>query len=181
MNEEKFTLFWNGPFSQWHRCVFIIDGVQYNCAEQYMMAMKAYLFGDQLVYDKIMKSGNPRDQKQFGRKVSNFIAHIWDEIARDVVFRGNLGKFSQNEDLKNQLFDTKGTTLVEASPYDSIWGIGLSADSPKAQKRELWQGSNWLGEVLNAVRDQLLGISESQFSVKRATFDFGSALNEQHE
>jgi ribA/ribD-fused uncharacterized protein len=174
--EEKFTFFWRGPFSQWYRSDFTVDGQKYNCAEQYMMAMKAQLFGDLHAYSNIMKASTPRDQKRWGREVKYFVKGTWEAIARDIVFRGNLEKFSQNAALQDTLFQTRGTTLVEASPYDTIWGIGLAADDPKAQRRDYWRGKNWLGEVLTAVREQLCGVEQPQFSIKKAIFDFGEAL-----
>lgn len=153
---EKFTLFWGGPFSQWLPCIFTIDNIEYNCTEQYMMAEKARFFKDDESLEKIMKSNNPRSQKAYGRKVKNFNAEAWSAHAKSVVFKANIAKFSQNKNLLTELFNTKGTTLVEASPYDKIWGIGLGADNPDALDRSKWHGTNWLGEVLNKVRDKLM-------------------------
>jgi ribA/ribD-fused uncharacterized protein len=150
---EKFTFFWSGPFSQWHRCKFVVDGITYNCAEQYMMHQKALFFGDKEIAKKIMGTNSPKTQKALGRKVTPFDAGKWDGVARDVVLQGNLAKFKQNPDLLAKLLATKGTTLVEASPYDKIWGIGLKEDNPKAQNRATWNGKNWLGQVLTAARE----------------------------
>lgn len=156
MTQEKFTFFWNGPFSQWHPSKFEIDGITYNCAEQYMMAQKAILFNDSESLEKIMQSDSPREQKALGRKVKNFDAKKWNEIAKSVVSKGNLAKFQQNEELREELFKTQGTTLVEASPFDKVWGIGLDEKNPLAQNRETWKGTNWLGEVLTDVREKLM-------------------------
>ena len=71
------------------------------------------------------------------------------------MFQGNYAKFTQNPDLLKTLIDTIGTTLVEASPYDKVWGIGLAEDDPKALNRETWEGTNWLGEVLTDLRTYL--------------------------
>lgn len=150
---EQFTFFWRGPFSQWHRCSFTVDGVTYNCAEQYMMHQKALFFEDNDTAKKIMEATNPKIQKALGRKVTPFDEHKWSGVARDVVLKGNLAKFKQNPDLLEKLLSTTGTTLVEASPYDKIWGIGLAEDDPKAQDRTTWRGKNWLGQVLTAARD----------------------------
>lgn len=100
--QEQFTFFWHGPFSQWHGCRFKIDGVTYNCAEQYMMAQKAVLFKDDATLDKIMASDSPRIQKGLGRKVRGFNQSKWDAGARDIVYRGNWAKFTQNEDLQKR-------------------------------------------------------------------------------
>ncbi|MGV8120593.1 MAG: NADAR family protein [Candidatus Xenobiia bacterium LiM19] len=151
---EKFFFFWKGPLSQWHRCMFTVDNVSYNCAEQYMMAKKAELFGDLKSLERIMSSNSPREQKALGRKVKNFEPKIWNSQAKNHVLKANTAKFSQNPDLKRFLLDTKGL-IVEASPLDTIWGIGLDEDDPRALDRAQWKGTNWLGEVLTKVRTAL--------------------------
>jgi ribA/ribD-fused uncharacterized protein len=153
---EPFTHFWSGPFSQWHGCRFVVDGRVYNCTEQYMMEQKAILFGDDEAAEKIRRARHPKEQKSLGRKVRNFDAARWNLVARDIVFAGNWAKFTQDERLKGALLATRGTTLVEASPYDAIWGIGLAESDPRAADRSTWQGTNWLGQVLTAVRDEIL-------------------------
>jgi ribA/ribD-fused uncharacterized protein len=155
-SKEQFTFFWHGPFSQWHGCRFKIDGVTYNCAEQYMMAQKAVLFKDEDALAKIMATDSPRIQKGLGRKVRGFDQSKWNSRAREIVYRGNWAKFTQNDDHQKLLLATKGTTIVEASPSDTIWGIGLGEDDPRAWDRKTWRGKNWLGEVLNRVRDDIL-------------------------
>lgn len=153
---EKFTLFWRGPFSQWHSSSFIVYGTLYNCAEQFMMASKARLFNDQRTLEKIMNEDSPKIQKALGREVKNFVESEWNAVARLFVYRGNMAKFSQNPKLCEKLVATKGTTLVEASPVDRIWGIGLSEDNPDALDRTKWRGKNWLGETLTKVRDDIM-------------------------
>lgn len=156
--QEQFTFFWSNshPFSQWHRSGFEVDGIAYNTAEQYMMWGKAMLFGDKEIAEKILQVTNPSKQKALGRKVKNFDREIWETHARDIVYQGNLAKFTQNESLKQTLLATVGTTLVEAAPNDRIWGIGLAEDDPRAHNRATWQGTNWLGEVLMRVREVIL-------------------------
>ncbi len=153
---ERFTFFWGGPFSQWHPCTFRVEGMRYNCAEQYMMQQKALLFGDTEMAAEIMSARHPRRQKALGRQVRRFNGERWAQVARDIVFRGNLAKFTQDAELQAILLATAGTTLVEASPRDSIWGIGLAEDDPRAQNRSSWRGTNWLGEVLTRVRETIL-------------------------
>jgi ribA/ribD-fused uncharacterized protein len=154
---EQFYFFWSNdnPFSQWHRAEFVVDGITYNCAEQYMMWGKAVLFGDEEMAAEILKATNPRKQKQLGRKVRNFNSEVWNQHARDIVFKGNWAKFTQNEHLKQHLLSTVGKTIVEAAPNDRVWGIGLAESDPRAHNRKTWQGKNWLGEVLTRVREEL--------------------------
>jgi ribA/ribD-fused uncharacterized protein len=162
MEMEQFTLFWDGPFSQWEPSVFILDGVEYNCCEQYMMACKAALFEDEAILEEIMEAEDPGVQKALGRQVADFDADVWSEDEDNgrprcwnIVWRGNMAKFSQNPYLLKRLLETEGTTLAEASPYDLIWGIGLRANDPRAKNRENWNGTNWLGEVVTSVRSFL--------------------------
>lgn len=150
---EKFTLFYSGPGSQWFPSDFVIDGFVYNCAEQFMMAEKARLFGDGDALEIIMNTNNPKVQKATGRTVQNFSEYIWLNSAKDIVYRGNWAKFTQNAELRSWLVGTAGTTLVEASPYDVLWGIGLGENDPRALDRSQWRGQNWLGEVLTQVRE----------------------------
>lgn len=160
---SEFTFFWDGPLSQWEPSSFEIDGVEYNCAEQYMMASKAKLFDDEEILDEIMDAEDPDTQKSLGRRVSNFDQDIWEEEEDNgyprcwnIVWRGNMAKFSQNPHLLNDLLATKETLIVEASPYDCVWGVGLRAGDPRIKNRENWRGSNWLGEVLTVVRSFLI-------------------------
>lgn len=151
---EIFTFFWHGPFSQWHKCRFVVSGVVYNCAEQYMMAGKARLFTDFNALEKIMKASDPSVQKQVGRNVRGFDETKWNKVAKEIVYNGNHAKFTQNATLLKQLLQTVGT-MVEASPYDKIWGIGRSANDKNALRRETWNGKNWLGELLTKLREDL--------------------------
>jgi ribA/ribD-fused uncharacterized protein len=157
-DKEKFTFFYtsSSPFSQWHPSEFDVDGITFNCCEQFMMYHKAILFGDKEYADEIMKSDDPREQKSLGRKVRNFDDKKWKAKCRDIVKRGNYAKFTQNAHLKDSLLATAGTTLVEASPRDTIWGIGLGAKNPKALNRKTWRGTNWLGQALTEVRDEIM-------------------------
>lgn len=158
MKAEKFTFFWrsDSPFSNWYPSEFVIDGITFNCSEQYMMYGKAMLFGDHEIAEKILKSSNPGSQKALGRKVKKFNQKVWTENARKIVYKACDAKFRQNEHLLKRLLKTKGTTLVEASPVDPIWGIGLAEDNPKARVRSKWRGKNWLGQVLTQLREDIL-------------------------
>ena len=154
--KEKFTFFWNGPFSQWASAKFTVGGVEYNCTEQYMMAMKAMFFDDDEALKSIMSTSSPYKQKHYGRLVENFDADKWSKVCEDFVYVGNYAKFTQNQEYYEDLMKTIGTTLVEASPVDKIWGIGLNAQDKRAQSRDTWRGLNLLGETITKVRDSLI-------------------------
>ena len=155
---EKFTFFWHNqsPFSQWHPSTFVVEGNTFNTAEQWMMYQKAILFGDVEIAGKVLKTNNPKTQKALGKKVRNFDESTWVAHRERIVYEGNYHKFTQNEALKTALFATKGTTLVEASPLDKIWGIGLADDDARAYHRSTWRGLNLLGEVLTRLREALM-------------------------
>jgi ribA/ribD-fused uncharacterized protein len=155
---SAFTFFFTeaSPFSQWYPCRFVDDGVEYTCAEQYMMRGKALLFGDTDVAADVLAAAHPREHKALGRKVKNFDDHVWKRERVRIVTAGNRAKFTQNPELLEQLLATKGTTLVEASPYDRIWGIGLDAKDPRASDPAQWKGQNLLGKILTELRDELL-------------------------
>jgi ribA/ribD-fused uncharacterized protein len=153
---EKFTFFYGGVFSNWYPVKFVVDGVTYNCSEQYMMAEKARLFNDQETLKKIMEADHPRDQKRLGRQVKNFNIDKWNAVAKDIVYKGCQAKFTQDELCYREILETQGTTLVEASPTDSIWGIGLSETNIDVLDRSKWKGENWLGEVLTNLREDLI-------------------------
>lgn len=142
-------------FSQWYNCRFIADGVEYHTAEQYMMAQKALLFHDEEVLQKIMQADNPAVYKKLGREIRNFDGKQWDEHKYQIVVNGNLAKFSQNQDLLDFLLKTGDRILVEASPYDRIWGIGMAKDAPNIENPFFWKGSNLLGFALMEVREKL--------------------------
>ncbi len=152
----KYTFFWGGIFSQWEQTPFLVDGVEYNCCEQYMMAHKALLFGDESTYDLIMLEKNPKIQKAHGRNVKGFDKDRWEAICKTIVYRANFAKFTQHEEFYRYLMSTVGTEIVEASPDDKIWGIGLHESDPRVHDKSQWQGTNWLGEVLMMVREDLI-------------------------
>ena len=151
---ESFVFFWKppAPFSQWTRSHFVIDEQEYTHAEQWMMAAKASLFGDSDMLARILASDDPRSQKRLGQQVRGFDEDTWKRERLDIVVRGNEAKFGQSQKLRRILLATGDKTLVEASPIDRIWGIGLRADDPRAQRPSEWRGLNLLGEALMRVR-----------------------------
>jgi ribA/ribD-fused uncharacterized protein len=156
--QRRFTFFWRqeSPFSQWHPIEFMVEGKRFTCAEQYMMYGKAVLFGDQEVAERILASASPKTHKALGRKVRGFDEQRWKRERERIVYEGNRAKFTQNADLLQVLLATAGTELVEASPLDRIWGVGLSAEDPRIQNPSQWRGQNLLGKVLTRLRDELL-------------------------
>ncbi len=161
---SKFIFFWKetefpyGIFSQWAISKFEVNGKVYSCAEQYMMAEKARLFQDKEIEEQIMSATTPNQFKNLGRKVKNFNQEIWDQKAYDIVVRGNYEKFRQNEHLLKALKSTQSKVLVEASPYDKIWGIGMESNDLRAKCPEHWDGQNLLGKALMDVRNEFLYI-----------------------
>ncbi len=159
----KYVFFWghrkseNGVtsscFSQWYESSFTIDGVNYKTAEHWMMAQKALLFGDKSICEKIIAANTPAEAKKLGRQVSGFDETIWNAHRYDIVQYGNIHKFNQNRELWSFLMSTNIRVLVEASPVDQIWGIGLSKDSNDVHHVHNWRGLNLLGFALMEVRD----------------------------
>lgn len=149
----EFTFFYGGTFSQWKCCSFVEDGIKFNCAEQYMMYHKAKLFGDDRIAKQILELSNPKEQKKLGRLVKNFDEKIWDKHKYEIVKNGNILKFSQNPNLKKELLSTRTSILVEASPYDRVWGIGIGEMDPSRHNPKNWKGENLLGFALTEVRE----------------------------
>ncbi|XP_078575275.1 uncharacterized protein LOC144861327 [Branchiostoma floridae x Branchiostoma japonicum] len=177
--KERFTFFWlkDSPFSQFHPSWFKVDDVMYCCAEQYMMYQKAVVFEDHEIGQQILETDVPPEIKALGRQVRNYDDDIWNAHCQRVVKEGNRAKFTQNPLLLKKLLATKGTTLVEASPNDTKWGIGLHEKNPKAFNRSTWRGQNLLGAILTELRDELLtemtgSSEESNSEEEQFTFFF---------
>lgn len=141
--------------SQWWVSPFESEGIRYATAEHWMMAEKARLFKDELILAEIINASSPAMAKKLGREIKNFDPVTWDEHKFRIVTEGNLLKFSQHKAQQEFLRATGDKVLVEASPRDQIWGIGLGAQNPKAENPLLWRGKNLLGFALMEVRDRL--------------------------
>lgn len=141
--------------SQWYPAPFTIDGVSYPSTEHFMMAAKARLFADTYTETRIRTARTPADAKQLGRKVVGFNEKVWVRHRSETVFIGNVAKFHQHPRLAEFLAATSPRVLVEASPYDRIWGIGLRASDPRATDPTAWPGMNLLGFALARVRAHL--------------------------
>ncbi|WP_449064886.1 NADAR family protein [Planomonospora algeriensis] len=144
-----------GCLSQWWPADFAVDGVVYRTAEHFMMAGKARLFGDEETAARIVAAGHPKQAKDLGRRVRGFDERTWAAARFDLVVRGNLAKFGQHPELGGFLLGTGNRVLVEASPVDRIWGIGLAADDERAGRPGSWRGLNLLGFALMEVRQAL--------------------------
>ena len=119
------------------------------------MAEKAKLFGDNGSAKRIVAAGNPGEAKKLGREVKGFEENRWFQHRFEIVVKGNLAKFSQNSELMEFLLNTGNRVLVEASPADKVWGIGLASHDPLAKNPNFWKGLNLLGFALMEVRDLL--------------------------
>lgn len=141
--------------SQWYPCKFTVNGIHYNCAEQFMMAEKARIMEDEETRQKILISTDPQEIKVLGRQVRHFDESRWQKHRMSTVITGNFHKFMDNDDLKAFLLKTGDKILVEASPYDTVWGIGMKEDNPDCHNPRLWKGENLLGFALMDVRETI--------------------------
>jgi ribA/ribD-fused uncharacterized protein len=147
-----------GCLSQWYPTPFTLDGVRYATAEHYMMAAKARLFGDGEAERLVLASDDPGKAKDAGRRVRGYDEDTWAAHRYDIVVAANAAKFGQHPALADFLRGTGERVLVEASPYDTVWGIGLSAAQPEARRPSQWRGLNLLGFALMDVREHLPGV-----------------------
>lgn len=158
--EPSYHLFYVGECSQWLESYFEIGYTRYSSCEQYMMAQKAVTFEDYDSYRKIMSARSPKVIKALGKMVKKFVPKVWDDVKYQIVVDGNYAKFSQNEELLEFLLNTGDDVMVEASPYDTIWGIGMGANHSDATNPNKWQGENLLGFAIMDVREQLLKLDK---------------------
>lgn len=163
----RFLFFWGhrperdgsvgqGCLSQWWPAAFVVDGLTFATAEHYMMWRKAMLFGDEASAEKILGAGDPKQAKELGRGVRGFDQRRWEAGREEIVLSGSVAKFGQHPELLGYLRGTGDQVLVEASPFDRVWGIGMAADHPDAGDPARWRGLNLLGFALMKAR-QVLG------------------------
>ncbi|MDG4800427.1 NADAR family protein [Micromonospora sp. WMMD980] len=148
-----------GCLSQWWPAPFTVDGRKFATAEHWMMWHKATLFDDHAIAERVLGASHPHRAKALGRQVRGFDEAIWAARRWDIVVAGSVAKFGQHEPLRRFLLGTGDRVLVEASPTDRIWGIGLTADDPRAADPATWQGENLLGFALTEARARLAGQS----------------------
>ncbi|MFZ5891937.1 MAG: NADAR family protein [Myxococcota bacterium] len=163
----KFLFFWGHEtsrvghvgkecLSQWYPAAFTVDGLRFPTAEHFMMYRKAMLFGDEKAAADILRAPSPGAAKALGRSVHGFDQQVWETQRSDIVVAGNLAKFSQSANLREFLVATEKRVLVEASPVDRIWGVGLAADDEHIENPLHWRGLNLLGFALMDVRVRLV-------------------------
>jgi ribA/ribD-fused uncharacterized protein len=144
-----------GQFSNFFPSEFTVDGVKYNCSEQYFMKKKQELFdkSNEKLSKEILQEQNPKKIKEYGRKVKNFNEDLWNLHKYKIMLDANYHKYSQNPQLLQMLLNSKDSILVEASPFDRIWGIGYNKKNALENKNN-W-GQNLLGKVLMELRSKL--------------------------
>ncbi|KXS15548.1 hypothetical protein M427DRAFT_98663 [Gonapodya prolifera JEL478] len=150
----------NGPitpscFSQFYPVQFEVDGLVFQTAEHAMMAAKAQFFGDDQSLQSILAASTPGQAKMLGRRVQRFEEKELDAVRYDIVVKNNMSKFSQNDEIAEFLLDTGDAILVEASPSDHQWGVGLGLKNPSVHVPSEWKGKNLLGFALMVVRERL--------------------------
>lgn len=141
--------------SQWYHSPFSVNEITYKSAAHWMMARKAFLFGDRDSFSKIINADRPDEVRAYSRNIKGFDEAKWSEWKYEIVKEGNFHKFRQNKKLRAYLLSTKDSILVEANPVDEVWGIGLAQDSKYSKDPYSWNGLNLLGFALMEVRDYL--------------------------
>ena len=153
---DKHVLFWGSNFSNFAKAKFIALDKQFYTSEQYFMYMKAMTFNDKETAELILKAKDPKVAKKLGRRVKNYNDEVWNEKRYGFMYDAIKLKFDNNPELKKELLSYPNLTFVEASPYDTIWGIGMLEDDPNADDESMWKGTNLLGKALTQLRDEYM-------------------------
>ena len=159
-NNKHYVFFWKpdenfGELSNWWICDINIDGNTFSSVEQYMMYMKAKTFGDDEIVNQILKTTNNKVVKELGRKVKNYDDKVWSDVRYAVIKKAILAKIEQHPEIKKIIMSTpKDTIFAEASPFDKIWGIGISIDDSRRLDEKNWNGTNLLGKIWTEIRNQ---------------------------
>jgi ribA/ribD-fused uncharacterized protein len=170
LETEKFIFFWGGVFSNWYISDIEValsptqEKSTFNCVEQYMMVKKASLFSDEEAVKAILSTSQPSSQKAIGRSVKGYSDAVWDPVARSTVYPAIYAKFTQNGHLNNLLLTTGDKVIVEASPTDKKWGIGLGITTDSnIDNVSSWRGKNWLGQIIIKVRTDIRNGVDNSF------------------
>ena len=151
--EDKMAFFTKlSPFSNHYQCKIRIEGIDFNCCEQYLMYSKAIHFNDTQQADNILKAADPVTQKRLGSKIAGFKKGLWNKKVQNVMETGLVAKFTQNPTLKGILLSTSNKILIEANKHDTYWSCGLPLFDDKVWSKEEWLGQNKLGGLLMKVR-----------------------------
>jgi ribA/ribD-fused uncharacterized protein len=155
---DKFVFFYGNAdhLSNFYKTTFVYSGKTFSCGEQFIMYGKAKVFKDEEIAHKILLESSPTKIKALGRKVKNFDDGVWRNVREDIAYIGLREKYRQNDGLKNALICTGERTIVEASPRDKIWGIGMGENNPSVEDTTKWKGTNILGKILMRVRKQIV-------------------------
>lgn len=145
----------NGYLSNWYPSNFMVDGIQFSSMEQFMMYRKAICFHDECIAEKILSTKDVAKIKALGRAVKDYDENYWNGVRQVIVYEGLLAKFSQNNELKDNLVNTGNVILAECAVKDRIWGIGLSMKDENRYDKSKWRGENLLGYTLMMVRERL--------------------------
>ncbi len=163
MSKEKIIYFWKpneayGFLSNWHYAPFTLDDKKFINSEQYFMWSKLQLFDptNKELENTLLTTINSSIMKNIGRNIKNFNQDIWDKNKYNIMKKALMAKFTQNKELHTLLLKTKTYKLVEASPYDKVWGIGI--DKKAAMNGIKYQGENLLGKVLMEIREALINL-----------------------
>lgn len=167
---DNYVFFWGDyPFSNFSETPIVledfimVDGIGQEkevvlpTSEHYFMLRKALFFNDIDIAGKIIETPLPRDAKKFGRQVSGFIEEEWEKERENAMMDALRLKFTQSEEARNELLNTKylDKSFVEASPIDSIWGIGMGENDPNRLDTSSKWGLNLLGKCLDRIRQEL--------------------------
>jgi hypothetical protein len=170
LETEHGIYFWGGILSNWARSMFTAklaptgNLLEFNTAEQYMMRIKAEVFNDTVSAEQIMLSVDPRHQKRLGRAIIGYSDAVWNPIARDLSYVGIYNKFMQIPSMQKALLGSGDKLIIEASPVDTKWGVGLDYHDLRIFDKAQWRGTNWLGQILMKVRDDIRNGASSEFT-----------------
>lgn len=160
---NKYVFFWRGWLSNFWHAPFELDGLTFQNTEQYFMWKKAITFNDQDIADKILATNSPKEARRLGQLVHGYSDATWGPIRRQVMYDCNFAKYTQNPDLAKELCkpEWRDKHFVEASPYDRIWAIGIPEEDDRCLDPANWLGTNYLGQCLDSVREQILNNEKS--------------------
>ena len=142
--------------SQWFAAGFTHGDVYFPTAEHWMMYQKAQVAGDAAAAAAVLAEPSARRVKAIGRRVRNYDDRLWTARKYAVVVEGSVKKFTADPALREYLLGTGDAVLVEASPYDNQWGIGMDeAEAKQLGDPARWRGTNLLGWALMEARDRI--------------------------